>query len=240
VSRAALLLVALALTLTGCETSAEKSAKLEHEAQRLAALRPPPPKGLSITRQSTAVRVLETAVVHSSEGAAAVVSVRNTSPHALQGVPIAITVRNAHGTTVFQNNAGGLEAALVSVPSLPPHAELAWVNDQVPASGEPAAVSARLGEAQASAAGLPEIAVTAVHPSEGGTGAAGTVSNRSRIAQRKLVVFVVARRGGKVVAAGRAVVPELVAGASLPFEVFFVGEPRGAHLQASAPPTTFG
>lgn len=241
-TRAALALGALALALTGCETTAEKSAKLEQEAKAAAARRPALAKGLSIGRESTAVKVVSAAVVHSSEGAAAVVTVRNTTARALRSVPIAITVKDAHGTTLFQNDAPGLEAALVSIPSLAAHAELTWVDDQVPANGEPASVSARVGEAPPAARGsLPEVLVTGVHLSESaanGVGAAGTVSNRSRVAQSKLVVFAVARRGGRVVAAGRAVLPEVQAGVSLPFEAFFVGSPRGAQLQASAPPTS--
>jgi hypothetical protein len=41
-------------------------------------------------------------------------------------------------------------------------------------------------------------------------------------------------------AAGRAVLPEVSAGASLPFQAFLQGNPSGARLEASAPATTFG
>ncbi len=51
--RAALVLVALALT--GCETTAEKSARLERQA-KLAANGALAQKGLSITRESTVCR----------------------------------------------------------------------------------------------------------------------------------------------------------------------------------------
>jgi hypothetical protein len=54
------------------------------------------------------------------------------------------------------------------------------------------------------------------------------------------VVFGVARHGDRVVAAGRAVLPQLAAGASARFEVFLVGDARGARLHLSAPPTSFG
>jgi hypothetical protein len=113
-----LLALAAAIVLGGCETTAEKSAKLERAA-RHPKLRQ---RGLSISRQSTQVRVLETAVLHSSEGAAATVRLQNRSGHALRAVPLAIAVEDASGRTVFQNDAPGLEAALVSVPSLAPQA----------------------------------------------------------------------------------------------------------------------
>jgi hypothetical protein len=90
---------------------------------------------------------------------------------------------------------------------------------------------------------LPRIVVESVHQIEdpsNGLGAAGTIVNRSRISQRSLVVFVIARRAGRIVAGGRAVLPDVAAGSSIPFQVFFIGDPRGAQLQASAPATTLG
>ena len=69
-------------------------------------------------------------------------------------------------------------------------------------------------------------------------GRAAPFSNRSRISQHELVIFAVARRGGTVLAAGRAVVPELAADASARFQVFWVGDPRGGSVQVLAPPTT--
>ncbi len=235
---AAVALLAL-LALSGCETTAEQSARLERAAHhaRLAE------RGLSIARTSAYVHAVSTVLVHSSEGAAAVVTLRNDSGHALKDVPIAITVSNASGRTLFQNNAPGLEAALTSLASLPAHGEVTWVNDQVPASsGAPASVSAIVGESPSASGPVPRIEVAGVHLSEenGSTGATGTVHNRSHVTQQSLVVYVLARSAGRIVAAGRAVLPEVDAGASLPFQAFFVGSPAGARLEASAPPTTFG
>jgi hypothetical protein len=239
--RAAAALLA-ALALTGCETTAEKSARLERAA-KLAGGGQLAQKGLSISHESRYVSVVAASVVHGSEGAAAVVTLRNASSHALRAVPIAITVTDARGAKLFQNDAPGLESTLVSVPSLPPHGELVWVDDQLPGDGAPVSVRARLGEASTVAGSLPRLLVGAVHLIEdptNGIGAAGTVGNRSGIAQRNVAVFVVGIRGSRVVAAGRAILPEVAAGATSSFQVFFVGDPRGARLQASAPPTTLG
>jgi hypothetical protein len=52
------------------------------------------------------------------------------------------------------------------------------------------------------------------------------------------VVYGIAKRDGKILGAGRAVIPELAAHGSSKFEVFFVGEISGAQLQMTAPPTT--
>jgi hypothetical protein len=240
VRRAALALAALAPVLAGCQTTADKSAKLEREAR----LHPVAvTQGLSIARTSSRVKVTGTSLLHSSEGAVAIVELRNVSDRPLRSVPLAITVSDAHGATVYQNNAPGLEAALASVPSLAAHATFIWVDDQLPASTAGARVSARVGEPPALAGTVPELRVSGVHLIEdptNGIGAAGTVSNPSRLAQAKLVIFAIARRAGRIVAAGRAVLPELAAGSQLPFQVFFVGDPRGARLEASAPATTAG
>jgi hypothetical protein len=226
------------LALVGCESSQEQSAKLERAAKLAAAHEARVDKGLTITRESTVVKVLSASVVTSSEGAAAVVTVRNDSSQTLASVPIAIDVKNAQGQTLFQNNAAGLELALTTISLVPAHGEATWVDDQLPRSGQPESVAVRLGEAPGLTGSIPRVEVQSLRPEEAGAGAAGTVRNRSQVAQRKLVVFVVARRAGRVAAAGRAVLPELAPGASAPFQVFFVGSGAGASLAASAPATT--
>jgi hypothetical protein len=234
----ALTAAALAVSLSACETTAEKSAKLEKAAHhtRLAE------KGLTITKPSGDVRVLSATIVHGQEGNAAVITLRNNSAHALRAVPIAITVKDAHGAILFQNNTAGLEPALTSLGSLAARGQETWIDDQILTSGTPANVSAIVGESPSVSGVPPRIEVSGMHTSEeGGTeGAAGTVRNGSSVIQQNLVVYVLARRAGQVVAAGRAVLPEVGAGASLPFQAFLQGSPAGAKLEASAPPTKFG
>ena len=231
-----LALALAALALTGCETTAEKSAKLERQAGHVTLTE----KGLSITRESTDVKVLSTAVVRGAEGAAAVVSLNNRSSRTLRNVPIAITVKDAGGRTLFQNNGAGLESALVSLPSLPAHARVVWVDDQLPASGAPASVSARVGEGprvERQPPGL-KIEVTA-HLSEdpaNGPSATGTVSNRSTIASRGASSSTPSRARRADRRGGAGVVPELGAGASRRFQVFLVGDAAGRSCRLSAPP----
>jgi hypothetical protein len=233
-------LLLLALIFGGCESNQEKSAKLEKLAHHQRHVQ----SGLSITRPSAYVHVLRTTLLAGSEGAAAVVTLRNISARPLGDLPIAITVKSASSGTLYQNNTPGLEAGLTSLASLPAHAEATWVDDQLPASSGPAAVSARVGEAREPVSALPQIEVRGVHASEesatGGAGIAGIVRNRSNITQQNLVVYGLGRQGARIVAAGRAVLPEVAAGASVPFQAFLVGSPQGAKLEASAPPTTFG
>jgi hypothetical protein len=232
-------LALVAFALSGCESSQEKSAKLERQAKLhpVAAQTP----GLSIARTSRDVKVLSATVLGGSEGDAVVVKLENTSSHALANVPLQITVRDSAGASVYTNTAAGLGHTLISAPLLGPHGQLVWVDDQVQASGRTAAsVTARAWEAPSASGALPRISVHAVKPFEdqvNGVGAEGEVVNGSQITQKELVVYAVASKGGRIVAAGRAILPQAPPGATR-FQVFFVGEPKGASLQVAAPPTT--
>jgi hypothetical protein len=66
------------------------------------------------------------------------------------------------------------------------------------------------------------------------------VVNHSTVAQQELVVDAIARRAGRIVALGRAVIAQDPAGSSTPFQIFFVGDPNGARLEFSAASTTAG
>ncbi len=254
-----LVTLAGALAVSGCETNAQRSAKLEKE--RLAhpvAVQ----KGLIVTHASAHVKVVESAVVHDENGTAVVVSLRDTSSRALRDAPIAITVSDAGGATLYQNNAPGLDPTLVSVVLLEPGRETVWVDDQIPTTARaPARVSAMVGEPPGTSgraegppgasgrpgeganpsAAMPQLSVRGVHLFEdpsNGVGEEGTVVNASKVTQQKLVVYAIGRRAGRIVAAGRAVLPEVPAGQSTAFQVFFIGDPRGTQLQVSAPAST--
>ncbi len=234
-------LLLCALALGGCESSQEKSAQLEKQAKLAKAQHPEQvAKGLAIAHASTAVKVQDTQTVHTGEGSAVVVTLRNTSPHSLRDVPIAITVKGAGATTLYQNNAPGLEAALTSVPLLAAGQQLSWIDDQVQSSEAPRSVSVEVGEAPTASGAIPRIVLSGVHADEesGSPGIAGTVHNDSAVAQQSLVVYGLARRGARVVAAGRAVLSEVAPHASMPFQVLLIGSAVGATVEASAPPST--
>jgi hypothetical protein len=240
VRRAALVLIAL--VLTGCESSAEKSAKLERTAKLAAKHAAPSARGLEITKISNKVKVVDASALRSSEGAAAVVTLRNMSNVALRNVPIEITLEGAGGATIYTNSAPGLAATLVSVPLLAAHATSTWVDDQVQATAAPKSVSARVGEGEAVPGTIPRLLVEGAHlvnDETSGPEVEGSVVNHSAVGQRELVVYAVARRAGRTVAAGRAVIPQAQAGSSTRFQLFFIGDPRRAQLEVSAAPTTF-
>jgi hypothetical protein len=234
--------VAAALLLCSCQSTQERSAELQRSAKHdvLAT------QGVSVGKENPSVQVLQSAVVRSGETAAVVVALRNTSSHALENAPIEVTVRDAHGTVLYQNNASGLEPSLTTVSLLQPGQETIWVDDQVTASGAPTSASALVGEARQGSGSIPQLSVAGAHLSaEAGAEAtlSGTVANHSQTTQQNLVVYAVARRASKIVAAGRAVIPEVTAstnaGTNVPFQIYFVGDPGGAQIQTSAPATTF-
>jgi hypothetical protein len=234
--------VASALALGGCQSTQERSAELQRQAKHdVLAL-----QGVSVTKENPSIEVLQSAIVRSREGTAVVVALRNTSSRALENAPIEITVRDAHGSVVFQNDASGLEPSLTTVALLRPGQETIWVDDQVQATGTPISASALVGEATKASGTVPRLSIASTHIStEAGAAAmlTGTVANRSQTTQQNLVVYAVARRGAKIVAAGRAVLPEVPAGTSsgtkVPFQIYLVGDPSGAQIQTSAPATTF-
>jgi hypothetical protein len=232
-------LAAVALLCSGCETTAQKSAKLEKVAKRIALTRQ---TGLSIAHQSTIVKVTDSSVVRGREGSAAVITLRNPSSRTLAHVPIAISLKDAHGAVLYSNNTPGLATTLTSLALLPAHGQVTWIDDQITTRAATRA-SAEVGEAAPVAGAAPRLTVQDAHLAEdpnGGSDAEGTITNHSRTEQDELVIYALARRGDRIVAAGRAVLASLPVGASAPFQIFFIGDPKGAQLQLSAPPTRYG
>jgi hypothetical protein len=234
---AALVLAVPALASSGCETTAEKSAKLEKAAKRVIRAQQ---SGLSITHVSKVVLVTSKTLVRGGGGAAAVLTLRNSSAKALRDVPISISLKNAHGSSVYTNATPGLAATLTSLALLPAHGRATWIDDQIPTAAS-GSLAAEVGEGTMVHSNAPALHIDGAHLGEspsGGTDAEGTIANRSPSEQSEVVIYGVARRHGRIVAAGRAVLASLPAGASAPFQVFFIGDPNGAQLQLTAPATT--
>jgi len=242
----ALALAALACapvgTLAGCESTQEKSAKLERLAKRQAGAsarrKALAQRARSIARPSAVVAVTSATVLHSSEGAVAVVTLHNSSATTLRELPIALTVYGAGGAKLYRNDTAGLAPTLAAAPLVGAHAGAVWVDDQVQVSATPSSAHAEVGEGERVTGAIPAIAIHGARLSEGV--AEGSVVNHSRVGQHELVVYALARRGARIVAAGRAVVPQLEAGASQRFQAFLIGRPQGARLEVSAAPGSFG
>jgi hypothetical protein len=237
VIRAAAPLLVAALALSACQTTQELSAQRAKSAKKLVNQ-----KGLTVGRENPDVAVRATSIVHDANGTAAVVELRNTGKVAQAGLPISIAVTDAKGKSVYRNDVAGLEDSLVSMSLLAKGEDAFWVNNQITATGTPAKVQARVGAAKGKVpAQVPSFAISGVglQSDSGSVFAKGTIVNRSKVAQKRLTIFCVARKGTKVVAAGRGILDVLPAAGVKPtkFTVFFIGNPKGAKLSFSAPPT---
>lgn len=225
-----LALAGVALVATGCESTQDKSAKIAAELEPVSQ-----EKGLTISRQSEDVRVLDTTLLSDANGSAVVVEVRNESGEDLIDVPILIDVLDANGRSVYRNDIPGIEPALAAVPFIAAGGEVAWVHDQVLATGKPASVEVKIGASDSRFSGeLPRVSVS--DPKlEGdpytGIAAGGEALNRSGEDLDRLLLYGIARSGGRIVAAGRGAIEPLKAnGKDVAYNIYFIGDPRGADL----------
>ncbi len=232
---AALALAAAAL-IAGCQSTQDKSAELEEQGGKSFQAR-----GLKVKKVSKDVKVLSSAVLSDENGVAAVGVMKNTSKKPLVKVPVAIDVRGKGKKSLFKNDDPGIEPSLASVSLLKPGETIYWTNDQVFATGKPQSVKVRPGQVPSDApAKLPKIEIKQaklVTDATSGLAAEGKVINRSDLVQKKLVVFGVARKGKQIVAAGRSQIERLNPGKTATYQIFFIGNPKGATIELAAPPT---
>jgi len=234
---AALLAVTLAVLAAGCQSTQEKSAELEKKGGRSFQ-----EAGLDVKRASKDVKVLDRAVLSDQNGAAAVAVLRNKTKRPLIKVPVSIDVLGPKkGKPVFSNTDPGLDPSLTGFGLIKPGQTVYWVHDQVLATGKLGGVKVKPGkDAGNPPAKLPEIEVGPAKLAEdatSGIAAEGKVTNRSDVLQRKLVIYGVARKGDRIVAGGRSLVEKLNPGKSARYQIFFIGNPRGARIELAAPPT---
>jgi hypothetical protein len=231
-----LVLAMACLALTGCETTQERSAKLERLHRKGAVAT----QGLEISQASASIKVLAASAVHTSEGTAAAVTVAN-SGSAQREVPLLISVERTGGSPVT-NSEAGLARSLTSIAYVPAHGRAVWVDDQLTLTGAPGATTARVGGGKPATGAVPRIVLGAhkLEKEPNGEVLTGEVSNDSTIAQHELVIYATATSGARTVAAGRAVIASLAAGATSKFQIFLIGSSaQGAQLTLSAPPSTF-
>jgi hypothetical protein len=228
--------VVAAVVASGCSTTQDKAAALRAKGADLARKQ----QVLSIAKPNPAVKVLKSTVLHDQNGTAVVIELRNMSNKPLVNLPMLVDVRDAAGKSIYKNNLAGLDADLDHVAVLAAGKTFDWVNDQIQPSGVPKSVVATVGtQTETPPAKLPNVVVTHphVHNDVSGPTADGNATNHSQVPQARLVVFGVARKGGRVIAAGRAVVLSVPAGKTVPYHILFIGNPLGAQTSVAAPPT---
>lgn len=231
----ALALAVLAgVSLTACQSSQDKAAKLREEAIANA------PKPLTIPHPNKNVKVLDTALLHDQYGDAIAVDVKNETKQTLINVPILVDLRGAKGKTVFENNAAGAATALNHIPVLKPGETFTWVNDQLQPTQPAKSAKVTIGQPETKApAQLPELAISPPRLGHdiSGTKVSGTVTNKSHIDQTQLTLYAVARSGGRIVAAGRGAIKKLKVGTKASnYVIFFIGNPESGDVTVEAPP----
>jgi hypothetical protein len=229
----------LTVTFSACESTEQESAKIGRQANQLAV----GPAGLKLGAVNHSVRVSDVTLLSSSGRMAVAAKLTGTSTRAQLNVPVLVNVTGAGGKVLYSNESGGLEASLQQIALLSPSQSEWWVDDQVLTSQSTTGVKVRVGTGASprSRTALPTLATRAKHLGQqaGLSVLSGELVNDSGKAQGRVPVFAVALRGGKVVAAGRAVVSALSghAGASVPFQIFMIGNPSGAKIELTAVPT---
>jgi hypothetical protein len=221
---------ALTVTLAACESTESESAKIEREAAKS---REAEPGALKLGALNKSVRVADATLVSSSGRKAVAVKLTSSAPRDQRQLPVLVEV-TAAGDKIAYTNQIGVEPALQHISQLRAHASAWWVDDQVLANQTTRAVRVRVGTGEQSRRALPLLTAKLVRV--GGESVSGTLVNHSRVAQKRVPVFIVALRGGKVVAAGRALVASLAGrpGASAPFQVALVGNAAGAKIELTA------
>ena len=236
-TRSAVVLAGAALLLLpGCSSTRDKAAEVIQEGSKAFEA-----KGLRLTESNADVRVGRPALVRDQNGTAVVVELENRTKATLGSVPVGVVVQDAAGEAIWRNDAAGLQTSLASAGVLPAGQSLTWVNDQVlPPVGTPAKAEVQAGQAAERDPQVPKL-VAGPPTLEGdpvdGVAARGEVTNDSDQDLKDVVVTGVGRRGSRVVAAGRAVIPRLKPRSKGRYAIFFIGDPRGTTLDVQVAPS---
>jgi hypothetical protein len=232
-------LVFALLAFSGCQSTQEKSAILESKGADVAKL-----EKIKIGAANQAVEVLETTVLTDQFGSAVVLRLKNNSPGPQAAVPVGLDVKDAKAKSIYKNDIQGLENGLVQVPVIEARSEGWWVHDQVLVTQTPKIAEATLGKPEAQApAKVPRIDVSPPFLETdpvSGMNVTGKVTNKSNVEQIDLLLYAVATKGGKVVAAGRGLIPKLKTDGKPEFyRIYFIGDPKNADIEVVAMPSTF-
>jgi hypothetical protein len=235
----ALALVAAGV-LSACESTQDKSARLERDGAGKADV-----SAVARGARNADVQVLRTTVLADAKGGRAiVVALRDTGP-SQAAVPLQIVAKDAKGAPVYKNDLEGLQTSLQQMAFLARGRTAYWVHDQVIAPAKPASVDVHVAASKAPRPrSVPDVRLRGVHLTHDDSGllVKGVVQNRSAVPQRNMPIYAVATKGGRVVAAGRALIerldPEPQKKPTV-FRIYFIGDPSGAALDVRAIPSTF-
>lgn len=238
---------------SGCVSTQQKNARAKLRATRMLDSRRPQ----RVVQANPDVRVEQVALVRGSGSAAVVVDLRSSADEPLTDLPIAVGVRTPGGRRVLLNDRRGQAWFQTHVPAIAAGARATWVYT-VPRRaarrlrGRPfAIVGATPQPAISHASALPKLVVAAAAGNGGGRGARGgegasaraaarvVVTNDSDVPQDDVQVYALVREGRRYVAAGKAAIPHLDAGAQAHTTIPLSGPTRSRAATVHAIPTIF-
>lgn len=225
----------LSVTATACESTEQESAKIASREQAAAA------SALKLGAINRLLHVSDATLVSGGGRMAVAVKLTSSSTRTLTEVPLLAEVTGAGGKVLYTNATPGLEASLQHLSLLGPHQSTWWVDDQVLVTKHETGVLVRVGTgSRAHSSSVTDLAATGVHIAQQGPSSivSGKLLGHGSRGHDKVLVSVVALKGGRVVAAGRTVLGSSSggSGSSRSFTVFLIGNAAGAKLTTSVSP----
>ena len=148
------------------------------------------------------------------------------------------SVRGARrrGQALYTNAEGSVARSLSSIPTVPAHGELTWIDDQVPLSGVAARVTEQIGEGAGERRAAGRRARTRRDRRPRRNGRRTTVTSPGPETYPEVAVYATAVRGGRIVAVGRAILagsaPKKATKAP---PITLAGSAAGAPVRVTAP-----
>jgi len=238
--------LAVAPALSGCTTTQQTAQRLHVRFERKDAGNQP----IKVKQVDPHVQVVRSAIVHGAGGAAIAVTLRNTGEEPVNDLPLAVGVKTTGGTD-FVNDMGHLPYFQAHAPALAPGEETTWVftSEKPLPTGEPIArVGVPPAEPLTTASSVPQLDVEGVTPAEPQgkdkkappqTTVEAELANHTGMPQYDLAVYAWAEKGGRYVAAGQGSLEDLGTDETTTVKLKLVGNPSGAQIHVSAPPTIF-
>jgi hypothetical protein len=245
-ARSALIVLAMAsstmaagFAMSGCDTTQAKAARGKIRSERTLAAREP----VKIGDRAKDVEA-DATLIASDDGTAVVVDLRNTGAESLSDLPIAVGARAEDGDEQELNGAKNLPYYQTHAPVLAAGETTTWVyvgKDKAPAGASAfAEVGAPPSPPLQTVGSLPTIDIGDPEPATGNPAkVAVSVTNKDGFTQYDLSVFAWATKGDRYVAAGFADAGDLEQGETEDVTLNLIGDPKGAELHVSAPPTIY-
>ena len=233
--------VAAGIAVAGCATTQQEAVRLQLNSARIRASQ----NATKVAVAGRALRVTRVALVRGRRGSAIVVALHNPGTQTVSDLPISVGVRKGAARQRPLNVRSSAELSYFDahVPVIAAGRTVTWVyatSHRTPAGARPyAIVGARPSVAAPRVATAPVISASAAR-ADATARAAVTLHNRSSIPQYQLQVYVVARHGGRYVAAGALTVAHLGGGGGRTVEVPLLGNPTRGRLELEALPTIVG